>query len=144
VGKVTESYTWRSAQEAAATIAGVEILQGESFDRIVQLAIAKFLKEPNSIWWWTRLSFSPTTISYCGSEDFFPTLRRLASEGSRAVLLVMGDHGMPDGAIEGSFGSLVSVVEDSVFFEFVILHPSGDWVIFDTHHNELLIGGSPT
>jgi hypothetical protein len=143
VGRVTDSYGWRSALEAAAKVSGVEVLRGEPFDRIVQLAIATFLRESNAFWWWTRLSFSPTVVPYGGSEDFFPKLKRMASGGSRAVLLVMGDHGMPDGAVEGSFGSLVSVIEDSAFFEFVILHPAGEWAIFDTHHNELLVAGNP-
>jgi hypothetical protein len=55
----------------------------------------------------------------------------------------MNDNGVPDGAIEGSFGSLVSIIEDSIGFEFVILQPAGEWAIFDTHHNELLVAGSP-
>lgn len=141
MGRVTESYAWRSALDAAAKVCGVEVLRGEYFDRIVQLAIARFLRDSNSFWWWTNLSSSPTIVPYCDNEDFFPKLKRLASERSRAVLLVMGDHGMPDGAIEGPFGSLVSVIGDSVSFEFVILHPTGEWAIFDTHQNELLISG---
>jgi hypothetical protein len=82
-------------------------------------------------------------VPYSGSDELFPALRRLAPKGARAVLLVMNDNGVPDGAIEGSFGSLVSVIEDSIGFEFVILQPAGEWAIFDTHHNELLVAGSP-
>jgi len=68
-------------------------------------------------------------------------LRRLVPEVTRAVLLVVNESGPPVGGIQGAFGDLVSVIEDSVFFEFIITPPRGDWAIFDTHHNELLIVG---
>ena len=140
---MTESYAWRSALDAAVKVPGVEVLRGESFNRIVQLAIARFVRDSNALWWWESLISSPTIVPYCDDDDFLAKLGRLASQESRAVLLVMGDHGMPDGAIEGPFGSLVSVVWDSISYEFVILHPAGEWAIFDIHLNKLLIVGSP-
>jgi hypothetical protein len=124
-------------------IPDVEVLQRESFDRVVQRVAANFLKDSNSVWWWTRLKLSPRVVSYSGSDEFFPALRRLIPEESRAVLLVMNDNGFPDGAIEGPFSSLVSVIEGSIGFEFVICALNAEWAIFDTHHNELLILGSP-
>jgi hypothetical protein len=102
----------------------------------------KFLTDSNSVWWWTRLNSSPRVVVYSGSVEFFSKLRELVPGDSRAVLLVMNDSGSPGGAIEGPFASLISVIEDSIGFEFIISSPEGEWGIFDTHHNELLILGS--
>jgi hypothetical protein len=141
---VTESDEWSSVLAAVAVIADVEVLQRESFDRVVQRLTTNFLKDSNSVWWWTRLKIPPRAVSYSSSDEFFPLLRRLVPEESRAVLLVMNDNGIPDGAIEGPFSSLISVIEDSIGFEFIICGLNAEWAVFDTHYNELLILGGPT
>jgi hypothetical protein len=139
--EMTKSEEWKSVQSAASRMPSVDTLQAEQLQGAAQMVTSKFLVDSSSSWWWTKLKASPRVVAYSGGEEFFPMLRRLVPEVTQAILLVMNESGPPVGAIQGAFGDLVSVIEDSMFFEFIITPPSGDWAIFDTHHNELLIAG---
>lgn len=106
-------------------------------------AIAKqYVKDPESIWWWECLKAPSRTISY-GEDDGLKILEQLVPDQSDIVTLVAtDDQPQPWVGIEGDIRSLCKLIGECRFFEYIVFPESCEWVIFDTHHNQLVATGS--
>jgi hypothetical protein len=103
-------------------------------------ALANRFEIPRTqVWWWEGREHA-RKIQY-SEVDGLAVLEGLVVPDSHVLLLVTDDEPPPWPSIEGPLGLLMALVRKQRYFEFFVTDPGTDWVVFDTHHNELVILG---
>lgn len=130
----------KELKTAARKVGGVNQLPDEeTAERITKLA-ETFIADRTIRWWWKSLTKTSQCISY-DSEDGLPVLARLVEPKSEVILVVTDDNDPPWQAYVGSIEQIVKLLGECRFFEYFLTDPDGNWIIFDTHMNELVITG---
>lgn len=102
---------------------------------------SKFIDYPRSIWWWENLR-SPSRIVDYGASDAFEEIRKLIKKDEIVRLVVTDDESPPWPVFEGPTEEILAVVSEHRFFEYFLVPGNGtnlDWIIFDTHLNQLVV-----
>lgn len=127
------------------------LLSSRSFPRIRQLSsgdaaelcehvATKFVRDPHAKWWWTVLGDGTTTHRY-GDQDGLEVLEALLPAADEVTLVVTDDESRPWPALRGPLGELLRMLREMRYVEFFVVPPDTGWVVFDTHHNELVVVG---
>ncbi len=106
-------------------------------DRVAQ----EFVADPNRIWWWEALKVPSRTLNY-GEEAGLEKIASMLDPASVVTMLVTDDNPPPWPAFKGPLSEILHVIGEQWFFEYLLVGEAGDWCIFDTHHNSLVIAGS--
>lgn len=120
---------------------GVRELSTAQAAEVVQRIRRGFVREGNNTWWWESLSSESVTLPY-GDSDGLQWLRRLVPSREVVRLVVTDDEAGPWPVFEGEAQALRSILRELRFFEYLVTGARGDWVIFDTHHNTLVVAGA--
>jgi hypothetical protein len=128
----------RSIKEAAVTEPLVSFLSAEESQRLIDRIASKFVKDYSSMWWWDNLATPAELIEYEAIEWPVIIEERLAGIGE-VYLWVTDDEPPPWAGIRGPQSSLLRVVGAQRFFEYFIANLSLTMLLFDTHHNSLVV-----
>jgi len=126
------------AEQRPALIA----LNSDEVERVTALVAAAFVREPNCRWWWETLAVPASAHPYDLEIDGLRWVEQLLGTFSGPFTLVITDDQFPPWeAVRGSLDGLVAMVGDHRCFEYFIVDDSLSWILFDTHHNDLVIAG---
>lgn len=93
--------------------------------------------DESSIRWWTSPSRDRQIIPYSSTpRQLFNEL--LCTEGY-ARLFITDDEPPPWPSVHGPLADILDLIDDCPFFEYFIVNAEGTRVLFDTHHNELVL-----
>jgi hypothetical protein len=126
--------------EAARRVGVTELSPAEA-EHIARSAQAKFVTAPEATWWWTALREPAISLRY-GNEDGVTLLLRLLPSDTTLLLFVTDDESAPWPAFEGAPLDLARMLREERVFEFWVAPRDMGWIVFDTHENALVVGGS--
>jgi hypothetical protein len=128
---------------AAAVIqaGGVTTLSQEEAKECLQRIAASFIVDSERRWWWESIAGSSRSIKYDDAHGL-SILEHLVGPESRVNLVVTDDADPPWPVYSGNMKCVLQVLRSCRFFEYILAAQDGSWIIFDTHMNELVIGGN--
>ncbi|MCK6521691.1 hypothetical protein L6R49_09655 [Myxococcota bacterium] len=129
-------------EELRALAPGLGVVELAEADAagVIRRARATFVTRPRVTWWWTALRPPTVTLPY-GGQDGLTLLVRLLPAETRAVLVVTDDEPPPWPTFEGAIGDLVALLRELRPFELWLSAREADWIVFDTHHDALVVAG---
>lgn len=123
---------------AANGLASVEILSQEHSNLLSSQISEKYVLDENKIWWWSTLSTQSKTINY-GDDDGLKIISRMVLGDPVVVLFVTDDESQPWPAFQGLLSDILTLIGEVRFFEYILTLDDLEWLIFDTHHNSLVV-----
>ena len=121
-------------------IGAITKLPSEAADEYVRRLAATYVADPSSLWWWTSLKVRAVHQPY-GKADGLSRLAELIGKRNDAVLIVTDDEQSTWSVYAGDVQSIISMLRQSRFFEYILAARDGSWIVFDTHTNELVSAG---
>ncbi len=113
---------------------------GEVAANFVEDLGGRYQRSPNAAWWWQDLSTPSERVHY-GDEDAILLILAKLDKSQPARLVITDDEAQPWPVVAGSVGELLKLVLDQRYFEYMLAAVDGSWIVFDTHHNELVFAG---
>ena len=101
----------------------------------------KFVGHSGTQWWWDSLSCKCATIDY-GDSDGLALVRSLLAQENSLIIAITDDEHPPWPALLGTTESVLGLLSELRFFEYFLTDQANNWVVFDTHHNSLVVAGS--
>ena len=138
---VVEESLLEELSEVSNRIGGVAPLPEESRARELQKISDIYVTDSTSRWWWKHLSQKSKQISYDENDDF-STLLSLVNTQDGCFLVVTDDELPPWPIYSGDIGSIAKVLRECRYFEYFLVSENYEWIVFDTHMNELIVSGS--
>ncbi len=120
---------------------GVRELSGSESAEFEVSVQRRFVQDSDALYWWDSLRTESVSLDY-GDADGLAWLGKLIPSGQDVRLFVTDDEPGPWPAFAGEFGALKRLVDELHYFEFFFVGENRDWVIFDTHHNTLVVTGN--
>jgi hypothetical protein len=102
--------------------------------------LGRFIDNPNRVWWWEGL-IGPAASLPSFSEASSMLGGILVNPEEELFLFTTPDDSPEIHVFKGSAKVLCAVIDGSPFFEYALLHPSFDWVLIESHHNQLFGSG---
>lgn len=102
---------------------------------------AKFVKDKSVRWWWESLNEGSRAVVY-GSDDGLTKLKQIVGVDSECTLFVTDDEFPPWPAFSAKSRTIIDLLGEHRYFEFLLVSNSLDWCVFDTHENTLILTGS--
>lgn len=90
-------------------------------------------------WWWCELP-EAEVLHYGDDEPARLILSRLPPQ-TPARLVITDDESPPWPVIAGPLRNLLDLIGEHRFFEYMLAADDASWLIFDTHHNDLVMTG---
>jgi hypothetical protein len=118
-----------------------KINDGNAKDIIDNVA-EQYVNDRDFIWWWECLSKENITIDYddgLGWNYFEKFIKPLEQQ---VYIVVTDDDPEPWSIYKGSLLAVIDLLNNMWRFEYFIIAEDLSWIIFDTHHNCLVIAGS--
>jgi hypothetical protein len=101
----------------------------------------RFVDKEESVWWWQSLKCDSVTLPYRDSDGLV-LLGELVPAESTIRLVVTDDQPRPWPVFEGEAPKFWDLFRELRFFEYFIASEDSQWVVFDTHHNALVVTGA--
>lgn len=127
-------------RSALHNLPGCSELSEEASTKVTNALQARFVREPEQTWWWSSLADDPVMIDY-GDGDGLAAVSRILPSEENAYLIITDDERPPWPVIHGRIKHLLLLLKEVRFCEYCIMGEAYTWVIFDTHHNRLVIAG---
>jgi hypothetical protein len=128
--------------EANLSKAGrVSRMDAEDSSAFLHKVATRYVANSKCRWWWQALSVSHRRLGYDGGSHGLEVLATLLDGKSDVVLVVTDDSDPPWPAFAGPSGAILGALRETRFFEFFIVSHDLNWVVFDAHHNELVVAG---
>lgn len=124
-----------------AQFPAIRELDAQEADAFTQRIAQRYVDDADKIWWWDSLSQPSTTIEY-GEALSLEIIGRLLAADSVAMLLVTDDREPPWPLFTGTVKHLLEYLGEMWTTEYILADPDLNWLLFDTHHNELVLLGS--
>lgn len=124
--------------------AGVKLkeLSRDCSQQVLSKVAEIYVRNCESVWWWDDLKEAPLTVGY-GDKDGLALLKEIIREPSTSVFLVVTDDAPnPWPVFHGELDTVIEVISEQRLFEYFLVAEGYSWVIFDTHHNSLVITGT--
>lgn len=103
---------------------------------------ARYIADRSRIWWWEGLAEKPLVIDY-GEDLGWDYIVKLVQPPEHQVYLVATDDDPePWFVFKGSVSAVANLLGNMWRFEYIIVDVDLSWVIFDTHHNSLVVVGA--
>lgn len=103
---------------------------------------AKYVNDPQALWWWSALGSEPAIIDYEDSSHGLRLLETLTANCDHLILLVTDDTPTPWTCFSGRPQEIIELIAEQPFFELVLTDSHADFAIFDTHHDQLHVVGA--
>ncbi len=107
----------------------------------VESVAEKYIENRKSVWWWESVKCETTCLDY-GDNDGLSLIKEVVGEDCIVLLFVTDDEPEPWPVFEGSIGGVIDIFSEQPFFEYFLTGRDFSWIIFDTHHNSLIISGA--
>jgi hypothetical protein len=117
------------------------VLTAQETSTLIQGIAQSLAMGPPQKWWWAGLA-SSRAIPYEDGKGL-DVVARIAAIASGPLFLVATDDEPPPWiALSGPLSSLRQLLEQARYFEFFIVDSTMRWIVFDTHHNEVVVYGT--
>lgn len=124
-----------------ADIGDIISVTGDKAVAITNTIADKYIKDRSFVWWWESLAGSYIEIDY-GDDLSWPIIRKITPSLKQNVyLFVTDDEPEPWPIFYGSLRNVGQLISRLWRFEYFITDENFEWLIFDTHHNSLIILG---
>ena len=117
-----------------------ELNEEDSKSLVDDLAV-QYIADRNLVWWWEGLLDKPVVINYGDSLGWDYIVKLVRSPDQNVYLVATDDNAEPWEVFEGSLAAVVMLLENMWRFEYIIVDVNLSWIIFDTHHNSLVVAG---
>lgn len=96
--------------------------------------------DPRLVYWWTGKASADQTIQYDSSDEGLSCLAELLAEVNGEICLVASDeHALPWPIWTLQARELIPLLGELPFFEYFLVLEGGATLLFDTHHNTLVV-----
>lgn len=130
----------RELRSSLPRFPSVRELDSRTADELADRIAQRYVADPDMIWWWESLSQPSATIDY-GEKVSLDVIRQLLPADVEARLLVTDDAAPPWPLFAGKLEHLLEYLGEQPQMEYILADPDLDWLIFDTHHNTLVLLG---
>jgi hypothetical protein len=120
----------------------ITVLDEKTAEAVAKRVVERFVIDSDRTWWWESLRDVTEVVSYEGENGLERLAERIGTEPN-VYLLATNEQAKPHGVLAGPLDALLQLFGESSFFEFAIIDAAFRWVIFDTHHNTLIVAGDP-
>ena len=122
---------------------GLRVLSQDEASELTARVAARFISDPSRLWWWEALREPAAGFPYQGEEGL-ERLDAIVGEAASDPLFmfITASNFPPWTVVAGKWDDLRELVGESSFFEFFVVSRATDWIVFDTHHNEVLVAGA--
>lgn len=127
-------------ERASESIGGVARLPVEQADDFVRDLAERFVADPSAARWWEALNRDATRVPY-GDRDGLELVGGWLNPRSIVRLVATDEQNPPWPVYEGETEKIVAMLRECRFFEFLLAPKELDWVMFDTHSNEIICVG---
>lgn len=127
-------------EAACHKVGGISRLPQDAADVFVDGLAEAHVVDRETIWWWTSLKVEPTCKLYSDSDGLVH-LAELIGERTDVRLVVTDDEAPPWPVYSGDASQILEMIGECHFFELILAAPDYSWLVFDTHHNELVSVG---
>jgi hypothetical protein len=135
-----------SIRKAATTRQTVRPLLPDEAAATAAETAGRYVRDPRLTWWWTAIAVPFATLPYADRNalSLIGELLGLttAPKIPEGTLFVTDDSPQPWPAFVGPVSELLLLIAEQPYFEYFLVDPCLEWVVFDTHHNELVVVGS--
>lgn len=122
-------------------IGGIIEISDDKASSITNKIAKNYINDRSLVWWWEGLSVSPFEINY-GDEYSWLIIKKIVPNMNQSVyLFVTDDEPEPWPVFNGSLKNIGELISELWRFEYFITDENFEWLIFDTHHNTLVISG---
>lgn len=102
----------------------------------------RFLRDRSMVWWWEALLHTPVVIEY-GEGVSWPLVKRIVQNDTQIIyLFVTDDDPEPWQVLKGTLHDIGLFLAELWRVEYFITDENLSWLIFDTHHNSLVVSGT--
>lgn len=120
---------------------GLRVLTAVESQAATDALRARHVNDPATIWWWTSLRPPTFRVSY-GDADGLEVLRSYVPEQATVRLAATDDEQPPWLIVEGRIDALIEMLRELRIFEYWVAPVDGEWMVFDTHDNALIVAGA--
>lgn len=120
----------------------IKVLEAEESERLRLLIASRFGLVTERTWWWERLPKEAVSLPYSDEEGLDLLLNILPTPTAPFWLFVTDDNPPPWTCIYGTGTNLIEMLREQRFFEYFIVNAGLNWMVFDTHHNTLVMLGT--
>jgi hypothetical protein len=129
-------------REKMGLVNGVSEVTGSAADDVIEAIASRYVDDRSNVWWWEGLADTPVVIDY-GDELGWRRIGNLVQDPHlEAYLLPTDDDPEPWPVFRGRLLELQRLLEEVWRFEYMIAAVDMSWLVFDTHHNSLMVLGS--
>ena len=108
---------------------------------IIDHVFSEYIKDRSKIWWWESLKREFILIDY-KDELGWDYISNLVDRNEMAYFIVTDDEPEPWPVYKGSVKDIIFLLREMWRFEYIVVSENISWIIFDTHHNNLILSGS--
>ncbi len=119
---------------------GIRMLDPEEAAAAVERVAERHVLDRHRRWWWEALVPPVERIAY-GSGDGLALLESRLGRARVLLLAATDDEPPPWSVVCGTTRQIVELLRDCRWFEFWVSDDAASFVVFDTHHQELVIAG---
>ena len=127
----------RSLVSASPVTRELERLESHN---LVESVGRRFVRDVRQVWWWDSLKNESELLIY-GESDGLAVVEELIPDDEKVWLVVTDDEARPWPVFAGKFSGILEILRESGFFEYFLVGEQLGWIVFDTHHNVLLVTG---
>jgi len=121
---------------------GLRVLEPEESSSLAERVAAAFITDSSRRWWWGALNSEARTIDYEGGQGLEILDKAMSAVQGTIWMFVTDNKFSPWMVVSGQWDGLHYLIYESRFFEFFLVDESLSWIVFDTHHNQLVFGGN--
>lgn len=128
-------------REKIMSVPGLSQLSEAQAAEVLGALARQSVTDPAQIWWWANLTVDHETISY-GERDGLEEVARIVPHQATALLVVTDDEPRPWPVFLGKTSDLLAALREVRFCEYFLVDQDFKWIVFDTHHNTLVVVGN--
>lgn len=115
-------------------------LSAEATDDLLARVAARFRVDTSRLWWWEGIP-NARSVPYAEGQGLSELARLVVDPDGDLTLVVTGDEPPPWLGIAGPLPALLQLLNETPHFEFFVVDNELNWIVFDTHHDELVVSG---
>lgn len=138
-----DSALTKELREKLGSLSSIHELNQEGAISLLNEIATQYVADRACVWWWDGLLEKPVVVDYGEDLGWDRIVKLVRPTKSQQVYLVATDDDPEPWAVyKGNLLDLVSLLEDMWRFEYIIVDVELSWLIFDTHHNSLVVAGT--
>ena len=119
---------------------GIRMLDPEEAAAFVERVAERHVLDRHRTWWWEALVPPVERLAY-GSSDGLALLESKLGRERTLWLAATDDEPPPWSVVRGTTRQILELLRDCRWFEYWVSDEAASFVVFDTHHQELVIAG---